>query len=87
MPSRPQQYEFARLNIGYTVLSKRILTRLVSEGRVSGWDDPRMPTLAGMRRRGVPAAALREFVRRERHGQVEQRRRVRGVRVLRSANC
>ena len=56
--------EFARLNIGYTVMSKRVLTRLVSEGRVPGWDDPRMPTLAGMRRRGVPAAALREFVRR-----------------------
>ena len=63
-PSRPRQYEFARLNISYTVLSKRILTRLVSEKHVSGWDDPRMPTLAGMRRRGVPAAALREFVRR-----------------------
>jgi glutaminyl-tRNA synthetase len=64
VPSRPRQYEFARLNISYTVLSKRILTRLVSENHVSGWDDPRMPTLAGMRRRGVPAAALREFVRR-----------------------
>jgi glutaminyl-tRNA synthetase len=64
VPSRPHQYEFARLNISYTLLSKRILTRLVSEGRVSGWDDPRMPTLAGIRRRGVPAAAIREFVRR-----------------------
>src|SRR5215475_10337089 len=64
VPSRPRQYEFARLNIAYTVMSKRILTRLVSEGRVSGWDDPRMPTLAGVRRRGVPAAALRDFVRR-----------------------
>ena len=64
VPSRPRQYEFARLNISYTVLSKRILTRLVSEKHVSGWDDPRMPTLAGMRRRGVPAAAIREFVRR-----------------------
>jgi glutaminyl-tRNA synthetase len=64
VPSRPRQYEFARLNIGYTVLSKRILTRLVAEKHVSGWDDPRMPTLAGIRRRGVPAAALREFVRR-----------------------
>ncbi len=63
-PSRPRQYEFARLNITYTVLSKRILTRLVSENHVSGWDDPRMPTIAGIRRRGVPAAALREFVRR-----------------------
>ena len=64
VPSRPRQYEFARLNIGYTVLSKRILTRLVHEKHVSGWDDPRMPTIAGLRRRGVPAAALREFVRR-----------------------
>jgi glutaminyl-tRNA synthetase len=64
VPSRPHQYEFARLNISYTVLSKRILTRLVSESHVSGWDDPRMPTLAGFRRRGVPAAAIREFVRR-----------------------
>jgi glutaminyl-tRNA synthetase len=63
VPARPRQYEFARLNISYTVLSKRILTTLVREGHVSGWDDPRMPTLAGQRRRGVPAAALREFVR------------------------
>ena len=63
-PSRPRQYEFARLNLSYTVLSKRMLTRLVSENHVAGWDDPRMPTLAGMRRRGVPAAALREFIRR-----------------------
>ena len=64
VPSRPRQYEFARLNISYTLLSKRLLTRLVSDKHVSGWDDPRMPTLAGIRRRGVPAAALREFVRR-----------------------
>jgi len=64
VPARPRQYEFARLNIGYTVLSKRILTKLVSEKHVGGWDDPRMPTIAGIRRRGVPAAALREFVRR-----------------------
>ena len=64
VPARPRQYEFARLNITYTVLSKRILTTLVREGHVSGWDDPRMPTLAGQRRRGVPAASLREFVRR-----------------------
>ncbi len=62
VPARPRQYEFARLNITYTVLSKRILTTLVRDGHVSGWDDPRMPTLAGIRRRGVPAAALREFV-------------------------
>jgi glutaminyl-tRNA synthetase len=64
VPAHPHQYEFARLNIAYTVMSKRILTRLVSERRVTGWDDPRMPTLAGVRRRGIPAAALRDFVRR-----------------------
>ncbi len=64
MPSRPRQYEFARLNITYTVLSKRVLTELVRGGHVSGWDDPRMPTLAGLRRRGVPPAALRDFVKR-----------------------
>src|SRR5208337_2269352 len=57
VPSRPRQYEFARLNLGYTVLSKRVLTQLVRLGHVTGWDDPRMPTLAGLRRRGVPPAA------------------------------
>ena len=62
VPSRPRQYEFARLNLSYTVLSKRVLTELVRHGHVKGWDDPRMPTLAGLRRRGVPAAALRDFV-------------------------
>src|SRR4051794_2808148 len=62
--SRPRQYEFARLNLAYTVLSKRFLTRLVQDGRVAGWDDPRMPTVAGLRRRGVPSEAIREFVRR-----------------------
>src|SRR6201997_2696289 len=62
VPSRPRQYEFARLNVSYTVLSKRHLTRLVAEGHVTGWDDPRMPTIAGIRRRGVPAVALREFI-------------------------
>jgi glutaminyl-tRNA synthetase len=64
VPSRPRQYEFARLNVNYTVLSKRFLTELVRQGRVDGWDDPRMPTLAGLRRRGVPAAAIRDFARR-----------------------
>ncbi len=64
VPSRPHQYEFARLNLTYTVLSKRVLTELVRGGHVSGWDDPRMPTLAGLRRRGVPPAALRDFVKR-----------------------
>lgn len=64
VPSRPHQYEFARLNIGYTVLSKRALTTLVRDRHVDGWDDPRMPTLAGLRRRGVPPQAIRDFVRR-----------------------
>ena len=63
VPGRPRQYEFARLNLAYTVLSKRVLTNLVREGHVDGWDDPRMPTIAGIRRRGIPAEALREFVR------------------------
>lgn len=57
----PHQYEFARLNLSYTILSKRKLMQLVDEGHVSGWDDPRMPTLSGMRRRGVTAGALRAF--------------------------
>lgn len=64
VPSRPRQHEFARLNITFTLLSKRVLTELVRQGHVAGWDDPRMPTLAGLRRRGVPAEALREFVKR-----------------------
>ena len=64
VPSRPHQYEFARLNITYTLLSKRILTTLVRDGHVTGWDDPRMPTLAGLRRKGVPPQAIRDFVRR-----------------------
>ena len=64
VPSRPRQYEFARLNMSYTVLSKRVLTELVRGGHVTGWDDPRMPTLAGLRRRGVPPAAIRDFVKR-----------------------
>ncbi|WP_439925682.1 glutamine--tRNA ligase/YqeY domain fusion protein [Nitrobacter sp. JJSN] len=64
VPSRPHQYEFARLNVTHTLLSKRILTELVRGGHVAGWDDPRMPTLAGMQRRGVPAEALREFIKR-----------------------
>ena len=64
MPSKPRQYEIARLNLTYTVLSKRVLNTLVRDGHVRGWDDPRMPTLAGLRRRGVPPAALRDFVKR-----------------------
>ncbi|HKL22662.1 MAG TPA: glutamine--tRNA ligase, partial [Tichowtungia sp.] len=58
---RPQQIEFARLNLTYTVMSKRKLLELVKEGLVDGWDDPRMPTLCGMRRRGYPAKAIRNF--------------------------
>jgi len=61
VPSTPHQYEFARLNLTYVVLSKRFLLRLVNEGRVRGWDDPRMPTLAGLRRRGYPAEGIRDF--------------------------
>ncbi len=64
VPSQPHQYEFARLNLTYTVLSKRVLTLLVRDGHVMGWDDPRMPTIAGLRRRGVPPAAIRDFVKR-----------------------
>jgi glutaminyl-tRNA synthetase len=57
----PHQYEFARLNLNYTVMSKRRLLQLVTDGRVAGWDDPRMPTLSGLRRRGVPPEAIRAF--------------------------
>ncbi len=61
---RPRQIEFSRLNLAYAISSKRKLNALVEEGIVDGWDDPRMPTIAGMRRRGYPPAALRDFVRR-----------------------
>jgi len=64
VPSKPEQTEFARLNITYTILSKRHLTQFVRDKHVTGWDDPRMPTLAGLRRRGVPPLALRDFVKR-----------------------
>jgi len=63
-PASPKQYEFARLNIGYTVLSKRKLTQLVQENHVNGWDDPRMPTISGLRRRGIPAVTIRDFISR-----------------------
>jgi glutaminyl-tRNA synthetase len=63
-PCRPQQIEFARLNLSYTIMSKRKLQELVRAGLVNGWDDPRMPTLAGMRRRGYPPAAIRDFCER-----------------------
>jgi glutaminyl-tRNA synthetase len=62
VPSRPHQYEFSRLALTHTVLSKRRLIQLVTEGHVAGWDDPRMPTVSGLRRRGVPPAAIRDFV-------------------------
>ncbi len=64
VPSRPRQIEFARLELSYTVTSKRKLRRLVEEGRVSGWDDPRMITLCGLRRRGYTPAAVRSFIER-----------------------
>jgi len=64
VPSRPRQIEFARLNLNYTVMSKRKLLRLVTEGHVRGWDDPRMPTLAALRRRGYTPAAIRNFAER-----------------------
>ena len=59
--SHPQQIEFARLNLSYTVMSKRMLLRLVREGHVSGWDDPRMPTISGLRRRGYTPSSIRDF--------------------------
>jgi glutaminyl-tRNA synthetase len=62
VPSKPRQIEFARLNLNYTVLSKRRLLQLVKGGHVSGWDDPRMPTISGIRRRGYPPAAVHDFV-------------------------
>jgi len=61
VPAKPRQYEFARLNMTHTVLSKRKLTALVDGGHVKGWDDPRLSTLSGLRRRGIPAAAIRDF--------------------------
>ena len=61
LPTSPRQIEFARLNLTHTILSKRLLSRLVEEGCVNGWDDPRMPTLSGLRRRGVPPSAIIDF--------------------------
>ena len=61
-PSRPRQYEFSRLNLTHTVLSKRRLIELVDGGHVSGWSDPRLPTLSGLRRRGIPPEAIRDFI-------------------------
>ena len=64
VPARPRQYEFSRLNMTHSILSKRLLTQLVADGHVAGWDDPRMPTVSGLRRRGVPASAIRDFISR-----------------------
>ncbi|MDI9369319.1 MAG: glutamine--tRNA ligase/YqeY domain fusion protein [Synergistaceae bacterium] len=61
VPSRPRQFEFARLNLSYTIMSKRMLLELVNKGIVSGWDDPRMPTISGIRRRGYTPSAIRRF--------------------------
>ncbi|NVK21289.1 MAG: glutamine--tRNA ligase/YqeY domain fusion protein [Kangiellaceae bacterium] len=61
IPARPRQYEFSRLNLAYTITSKRKLTQLVDENKVDGWDDPRMPTISGMRRRGYTPASIRTF--------------------------
>lgn len=64
LPDTPHQYEFARLNLNFTVMSKRLLLQLVKEQHVSGWDDPRMPTISGLRRRGYSPESIREFARR-----------------------
>ena len=64
LKDRPQQIEFARLNLTHTVMSKRILRGLVEQGHVNGWDDPRMPTISGVRRRGVTPEAIRDFCER-----------------------
>ncbi|MCV5472283.1 glutamine--tRNA ligase, partial [Escherichia coli] len=64
IPVHPRQYEFSRLNLEYTVMSKRKLNLLVTDKHVEGWDDPRMPTISGLRRRGYTAASIREFCKR-----------------------
>src|SRR5690606_26014997 len=61
-PSKPRQIEFAKLRLDYTLMGKRKLLQMVNEKYVSGWDDPRMPTISGVRRRGYPAAAIRNFM-------------------------
>ncbi len=71
-PSHPRQIEFARLNLSYTVMSKRMLLELVDNKHVSGWNDPRMPTLFGMRRRGIYSGFHKELLRPDRSGQKRQ---------------
>ena len=87
VPSQPRQYEFARLNLTYTLLSKRVLTELVRGGHVAGWDDPRMPTIAGLQRRGVPPEAMREFVKRIGVAKANSVGRCRHARVLHPRAC
>ena len=84
VPSRPRQIEFARLNLTYTVLSKRFLLRLVNEGRVRGWDDPRMPTHLRPAPPRLPAGGAAPVRGADRRGQARERRRVRGPRALRA---
>ena len=87
VPSRPRQYEFSRLNLTHTVLSKRRLIQLVREGHVKGWDDPRMPTVSGFRRRGVPPAAIRDFISRLGDHQERRDRRDRDAGPLHPRDC
>ena len=84
VPSKPRQIEFARLNLTYTVMSKRKLLELVQERHVSGWDDPRMPTIVGMRRRGYTPEAIRDVLRSHRRRQAREHRRRRAARARRA---
>ena len=84
VPSRPHQYEFARLNLTHTVMSKRVLLRLVSEGHVRGWDDPRMPTISALRRRGLPRRGDPRLRGDGRGGEGRQGRRGRDARARRA---
>ena len=80
----PRQIEFARLNIDYTVISKRKLLQLVNDGSVNGWDDPRMPTLSGMRRRGITASAIRAVRDRTRRDEISEPDRIQRPRARRA---
>ena len=84
VPSKPRQYEFARLNLTYTLLSKRVLTQLVRDGHVSGWDDPRMPTIAGLEAARRAAGGGPRIRQAHRRGESQQRRRCRHARILHS---